>query len=137
MDNARQKPPMERVVSLFSGLFEYDKEKELYMKLLIAIVSKEDASDCAGALTRQGFSITRLASSGGFLRAGSTTFLIGCEDEEVAEALEIIGDNAPERMETVAMMQDFSVSGFTGVPMHVHSGGAAVFVLNVESFHKV
>ena len=44
------------------------------MKLIYAIVSSDDSSSVSGALTQNGFFATKLASTGGFLRAGNTTF---------------------------------------------------------------
>ncbi len=60
------------------------------MKLLIAIVQTADSADVANALLEKGFRVTKLASTGGFLRRGSTTMLIGVEDEQVDEVIEII-----------------------------------------------
>ena len=53
------------------------------MKLILAIMSNDDAPTASSALTKEGYSVTRLATTGGFLRAGNTTLLIGCENEKV------------------------------------------------------
>ncbi|HQB32930.1 MAG TPA: cyclic-di-AMP receptor, partial [Erysipelotrichaceae bacterium] len=53
------------------------------MKLIIAIVSNDDSSAVSARLTEHGFMVTRLSTTGGFLRAGNTTMLIGTEDERV------------------------------------------------------
>ena len=47
------------------------------MKLIIAIVNNDDSSDVQTALTEGGFFVTKLATSGGFLKKGNTTFFIG------------------------------------------------------------
>ena len=60
------------------------------MKLLIAIVNSNDANQLSSALTEAGMSITKLATTGGFLKQGNTTFFMGIDDERVDEALEII-----------------------------------------------
>ena len=55
------------------------------MKLLIAIVNNEDSAVVSSALTKEGFSVTKLSTTGGFLMVGNTTFLIGAEDDKNLE----------------------------------------------------
>lgn len=52
------------------------------MKLIMAIVSSDDSSKVLSALTKKGFQVTKLASTGGFLLSGNTTFIVGTEDEK-------------------------------------------------------
>ena len=61
---------------------------------IIAIVNNEDSAVVSSALTRDGFTVTKLSTTGGFLMVGNTTFLIGAEDETVAKAKEIIKKNS-------------------------------------------
>ena len=63
------------------------------MKLIIAIVHEDDATQVGNALLEAGFRVTKIASSGGFLRKGSATILIGTEDQRVEEALQIIREH--------------------------------------------
>ncbi len=69
------------------------------MKLIIAILKDEDNDTVSKALTEKSFRVTFIASTGGFLRSGRSTLLIGLEDEEVETALEIIRNNckSPEK----------------------------------------
>ena len=60
------------------------------MKLIIAIVQDEDASRLVSALMNDGYGVTKLATTGGFLRAGNTTLISGVEDEKLDGALAII-----------------------------------------------
>jgi uncharacterized protein YaaQ len=60
------------------------------MKLTLAVVSDEDADGVVEALTAQGFYVTRLSSTGGFLRAGNTVLLSGVEDDQLAPMLKIV-----------------------------------------------
>ena len=53
------------------------------MKLVLAIVSNDDSSMVSSALTKEGFQVTKLATTGGFLMAGNTTFLTGVDDDKV------------------------------------------------------
>ena len=69
------------------------------MKLIIAIVNNDDSSTVQSALTEGGFFVTKLATSGGFLKKGNTTFFIGTNDDKVNPALEIIKAHARKRVE--------------------------------------
>ncbi len=60
------------------------------MKLIIAIVKDEDNDLISKALTEKDFRVTFIASTGGFLRSGRSTLLVGVEDDRVETALEII-----------------------------------------------
>jgi uncharacterized protein YaaQ len=63
------------------------------MKLIIAIIKDEDNDAVSGALTKNDFRVTLIASTGGFLRSGRSTLLIGVDDSQVEDALEIIRQN--------------------------------------------
>ena len=68
------------------------------MKLITAIVNKEDSGAVCNALTKGGFSVTRLSTTGGFLMAGNMTLLIGTEDDKVDECLKLIASCAKQRI---------------------------------------
>jgi uncharacterized protein YaaQ len=57
------------------------------MKLLVVIVNKDDSSLVSSALTKAGFSVTKLATKGGFIMAGNATFLVGVEDTRVDDVM--------------------------------------------------
>jgi uncharacterized protein YaaQ len=59
------------------------------MKLMIAVIRDVDDEPLTSRLTERGFRITRMASTGGFLRKGNITLLIGLPDEHVDRAVEI------------------------------------------------
>ena len=63
------------------------------MKMITAIVNKKDVNEVGVALSEAGFEFTRMATAGGFLRAGNVTLLIGTEDEKVDDVLAIIRKN--------------------------------------------
>jgi uncharacterized protein YaaQ len=60
------------------------------MKLIIFVTEDAVADAAVDALVEQGFRVTRLASTGGFLRKGNTTLLVGIEDDKVSEASELV-----------------------------------------------
>ena len=67
------------------------------VKLLVTIVQDQDVPVLLDTLMKEGFSATKLASTGGFLRTGNTTLLIGVDDEKVESALELIGRVSSKR----------------------------------------
>ena len=110
------------------------------MKLMIVIVQEEDASRCIGKLMEAGFSATRLSTTGGFLRAGNTTLLLGIDDAQVDSAMQVIEQNCSSRRQMTSAMQPIggtAEENCAGWPMEVTVGGATVFVLNVEQFTKL
>lgn len=60
------------------------------MKMIIAILRDVDNDPVSHALTAANFRVTVIASTGGFLRRGNTTLLVGTDDEKVESALNII-----------------------------------------------
>ncbi len=60
------------------------------MKLIIAIVQDEDAARLVSNLMNEGYSVTKLATTGGFLRAGNTTLLLGVDEEKFQGAMDVI-----------------------------------------------
>ena len=86
------------------------------MKLIIAIIKDEDNDAVSKALTEKSFRVTFIASTGGFLRSGRSTLLVGVEDDQVKTALEIIRKNCkqPEKSkETRATIFVLKVDEFT------------------------
>ena len=108
------------------------------MKLVIAVVQDKDSNRLLEALVSSDFKATRLASTGGFLRAGNTTYMIGANDEQVDEVLKIIKNNCKSRNKIVAPMSPMGdhVDVHTPFPVEIPIGGATVFVLPVEKFEQ-
>lgn len=63
------------------------------MKLILAILRDEDCDPVTNSLLAAGFGVTRIASTGGFLRRGSTTMMVGVDDEKVDEAIKVLDYN--------------------------------------------
>ena len=107
------------------------------MKLILAIVSNDDATAVSAALTKENFSVTRLATTGGFLRAGNTTMIVGTEDDLVEHCIEIIGSESERRTEIVPSTASYDIGRYASFPLEVQVGGATIFVLDVEQFRKL
>lgn len=108
------------------------------MKMIVAIVQDEDSSRLVSALMNDGFGVTKLATTGGFLRAGNTTLLIGVDDERLNDALHIIEKLCKSRRQvaTSPLTAGGAVGMYSQMPIEVTVGGATVFVLDVEQFAK-
>lgn len=107
------------------------------MKLVLAIVNNDDSSAVSSGLTKGGFSATKLATTGGFLLAGNTTFLIGVEAEKVDRVIEIIAKHSRKRTQMVPTASSYEMGMYSSLPVEVSVGGATVFVLDVEQFKKL
>ncbi|CAB1130136.1 signal transduction receptor, cyclic di-AMP binding [Candidatus Hydrogenisulfobacillus filiaventi] len=104
------------------------------MKLVVAIVQDQDALAVLNALARQGLRATKLASTGGFLREGNTTVLVGVEEDAVDRVLDILRSTGSVRREPVPPAE--GGSGEEARPAEVLVGGATVFVLDVVRYAK-
>lgn len=109
------------------------------MKLVITVVHDHDAHDLMDGLSAAGFKATKMASTGGFLREGNTTFMIGTKEEDLDQLVDIIKENCKSRKRTVAPMSPVanSLESYYSFPMEVQIGGATVFILDVEQFLKI
>ena len=107
------------------------------MKLVLAIVGNDDQAAVLSALTAESFQATKLATTGGFLKAGNTTFLIGVEDNKVNRVIEIITEYSSKRTQVVPSSTAMDVGMYTSFPIEITVGGATIFVLNVEHYEKI
>lgn len=110
------------------------------MKLVIAIVEDEDSIDLIDVLTEGEYRVTKLATTGGFLKSGNTTLMVGVEEEKVKGVIDIIKDVCKKRKEILAAPT--TLNGGEGAyiqqyPIRVSVGGATVFVIDVDQFIKI
>jgi len=109
------------------------------MKLIYAVVHSDDGRRVMDELNNKGFSVTKLYSTGGFLKAGNTTLITGVEEDKVDEVISIIEKKSRSRKEIVnPSMPNNGVGGIMlSYPIEVTVGGATIFVVDVERFEKV
>lgn len=107
------------------------------MKLVMAIMSKDDASVVMEALTEESFQVTRMASTGGFLKSGNTTLIIGVEDNKVNKVIDIVSRYSSKRKQLVTNTTPTYFESMSRIPFEVTVGGAIIFVLDVDRFEKV
>ena len=108
------------------------------MKLIVAIVNKDDSGKLTSNLNKAGFMSTKLSTTGGFLKAGNTTFLIGVEEERLEECLDVMRECCSKRTQMISTgagnhMDQF----FTSLPVEITVGGATVFVVDIDKFIKM
>ena len=106
------------------------------MKMIFAIVRKEDEGFVIERLNKEKISVTKLSSTGGFLRKGNATLMIGTEDEKVDTVLQIIKEECARRKEvminpTYSAGSKGPVLGYAAPPVTIDVGGATVFIVNV------
>lgn len=107
------------------------------MKLVIAIVNRDDANTVTQNLAKQGFYSTKLASSGGFLLAGNITLLIGVADEKVEQVIDVIREHSHSRKQLIPATSEMGMAYLPTMPVEVTVGGATVFVVDVERFERL
>ncbi|SHH76775.1 cyclic-di-AMP receptor [Sporanaerobacter acetigenes] len=94
------------------------------MKLLIAIVQDADTPKLVKALMSNKFRVTKLASTGGFLKSGNTTLLIGVEENQIDDVLSIIEEICSSRAIKKGNQE-------------INIGGATIFIMDIDDFKRI
>lgn len=108
------------------------------MKLVVAVIQDKDTHKLLSGLTQAGFRATKLSSTGGFLREGNTTLLVGIEDSDVERVLSIVKSTCRAREQLVTPLSPMGgpADSYIPYPVEILVGGATIFVLDVERFEK-
>ncbi len=108
------------------------------MKLITAIVNDHDGQMVLEALNKEGFSVTKLATTGSFLKVGNMTLIIGTEDNLVQKAIDTIKSQCHRRKQVVITPAYLETAGgYATRPTEVDVGGATVFVQDIERFERI
>ncbi len=109
------------------------------MKLIVAIVHARDKQKVCDSLLTAGHKFTEIATTGGFMRDGNVTLLIGAKKEQVDDVIDVIRNCCPAREQYVAQppIDIMGAAGGMMSPIKVSVGGAIIFVVNVEKFERV
>ncbi len=97
------------------------------MKLVLAIVHDEYVSKVTKSLTDNDFRITKLASTGGFLKSGNTTLLMGVEEDRIEKVIEVIKSKC----------EDVKFGKHPKEEQEVEVGGATLFIMDMNQFNKM
>lgn len=108
------------------------------MQLIYAVVQDKDVARLSERLVKGGIRATKLASTGGFLRSGNTTFMIGVNEDKVDDVLAIIKQSCRAREQLVTPLSPLGnqVESYVSYPVSVQVGGATVFVVAVDRFEQ-
>ncbi len=107
------------------------------MKMVIAILNADDAPVVIQNLMKEGFSVTKLSTTGGFLRAGNVTILIGIDETHVQTVVDIISRYSKSRKQIIPTTSEAGINFYPSMPVEVVVGGATLFVLDVDRFEKL
>ena len=111
-------------------------QEDMKMKMVFAVVNNDDAQDVMRALRKEGFYITKLASTGGFLMKGNTTLISVVENEKVEEVTNIVKEHSKKRKQLIPVDYTQFTPGMAPYPVEITVGGAAIFVVDVEKFER-
>lgn len=106
------------------------------MKAIVAVVQGQDTVRLGNALRENGIRFTTIDSTGGFLRERNSTFMMGVQDENLQEIIDLISANCHTRSEYVSSYPSaFDPTEFyMPRPIEVQVGGASVWLLDVEHY---
>lgn len=112
------------------------------MKLVYAIIRDEDTDHVVGRLNKEGYQVTKLSTTGGFMRRGNSTLMFCTDDEKVDRAVELIEETVGPRQQITCNMSipvggSEMMNSFMPMPVNAEVGGAVIFATNVEFFKKI
>ena len=107
------------------------------MKLIFAIINRDDAGAVTQALSRQGFSSTKLATTGGFLLASNVTVMVGVDEEKVQEVIDIVREHSHSRKQMIPATSEMSYGYYPTLPVEIMVGCATIFVVDIDRFERV
>jgi len=109
------------------------------MKLIVAVVHSKDADELLRALASRGYGATTIDSSGGLLRQGNVTLMIGVQEALVEDAVNLVKRFGQVRSQYVNPLLPVVEPGevFIPSPVEVQVGGATVFVVGVDRYERI
>jgi uncharacterized protein YaaQ len=108
------------------------------MKLILAVIQNEDEDALTEAMERESMSVTRIGSSGGFMRASNVTLMTAVEDQQVERVMTLVGQHCKRRTKRVhpwVPSREAHERFLGAIPVEV--GGAAIFILSLEHIEKI
>jgi uncharacterized protein YaaQ len=99
------------------------------MKLIIAIIQNNDAKILMDDLISKGFGVTKMATTGGFLKIKNTTLLIGVEEKNL--------DIVINHIKKICKPNKKSVTSSKSNEEDMSLGNATIFVVDINKFEKI
>lgn len=106
------------------------------MKLIIAIISNKDVQNVLDSLSKNGFSATKVSTTGSFLEGGHSCLFIGVDEARLDEAFEVIKGAVTKRVVRQYGVQSTLTGTLLKQPVDVEEYGGVAFVIDVEDFIK-
>ena len=110
------------------------------MKIIYAIVSSDDGNRVTDVLNEHHYGVTKLATTGGFLKKGNASLMIGTDEDRVEKAIELIRETCGKRQRITCDIPSPNIgsisAGYVMMPVTVELGGATIFVTDVERYEK-
>ena len=107
------------------------------MKMVLAIINYDDAQDVISSLMKAGFSITKLATTGGFLKAGNVTILVGLDESRLDECFDIIREHSSTRKQIIPTTAEHEYGRAADIDLNRGGREKAHTQLGVERFEKL
>jgi len=102
------------------------------------VIQAYDSDRLLKAVTAAGLGATKIVSTGGFLRMGNATILIGVDDDRVAECLRLVRANCEPRAEVSYDPTEHEFIEWFPIGVHdVTVGGAVVFIMPISRFERI
>ncbi|MBN1979438.1 MAG: cyclic-di-AMP receptor [Anaerolineae bacterium] len=106
-------------------------------QLIIANVAGSQAGELTDRLTRSGFYVTQIDSSGGILYEATTTLLIGLDQAHLLQILDLVRECCHTRRRYVPAHVEAPLLEVQPMMIEAEVGGATVYTLNVERFEQI
>lgn len=111
-------------------------------KLVLAVLQEEDYDETVAALNQHGFFVTKLSSSGGFLKKKNVLIMVGVEAARYVELMDLLRGRAGRRRKTLYCTPTVvpgggAESAHAAIPVPVETGGATIFTLSLEGLEKI
>lgn len=104
-------------------------------RLMAAVIQEADLESVLTTMSKLGFSVARLSSTGGFLSRKNVTLLVGIQEGREEAAVKVLRNSCKRRVEFVSSPMRGSAFPLP-TPMQVTVGGATVFLFEVESYDE-
>ena len=111
-------------------------------KLVLAVLQEDDYESTVSALNEHGYFVTKLSSSGGFLKKKNITILVGVDAPRYVELLDLLKGRAGKRVKTVFSTPSLfpgsspEATMSSSVPVQVETGGVTVFTMSLDGLEK-
>jgi len=111
-------------------------------KLVLAVLQEDDYESTVAALNEHGYFVTKLSSSGGFLKKKNITILVGVDEPRYVELLDLLKGRAGKRLKTVFTTPSLfpgsnpEAAMSSAVPVQVETGGVTVFTMSLDGLDK-